>query len=172
MNEENPFELFWQTYPLDLCTRRGSKAKAKVIFDKLDDEMKNKITIQLRELMRADRAMKKTGQFVSRWPMVTTWLNGERWNDIDDLEPNKHREYAKKKCTCGADVEIADKCWGCYGEKDKATKEHMQYLYDNLCEMGLDIRSFPDKGSWIAACKERAIPRLARLRQANGLGKV
>ena len=144
MQEVDPFELFWQTYPLDLCTRRGSKAKAKVIFDKLQEDMQKQIVINLRELMRADRALKKAGQFVSRWPMVTTWLNGERWNDIDDLKPSESRPTAAKTCQyCDKPADWKNSlCWG-----------HYEQIHGDKC-------CFPLAGG------------LARGRQANGVGEV
>ena len=176
MQEENPFELFWQTYPLDLCTRRGSKAKAKVIFDKLQEDMQKQVTINLRELMRADRALKKAGQFVARWPMDTTWLNGERWHDIDDLKPSEARAVGAKTCQfCDQPTGWKNLCWDHY---DEFNPNQAIIGADELKQRFIDNGLFHDetKAERTERCRQFAVPRLRAIlgggRQTNGVGEV
>ena len=170
MEEKDMFEQFWKTYPIDLCSRRGSKPKAKKIFDSIDEEMKKQIIVNMRELMRVDRAVKKAGDFVSRWPMVTTWLNGERWEDICDIKQSHQMPVDRRKCSCGADTEIVDKCWACHDLVDPAVAKRKQILKDKFIENGL----FHDesKEDRTKRCREFAVPKMARLLAQKEMRKI
>ena len=71
---------------------------------------------------------------------------------------------------CSNPATIADKCEACHDTQDPQHTAHMQYLYDHLVSIDLGANQFADKAAWIAACKERTIPRLARLRAKRDMG--
>jgi hypothetical protein len=118
--EPSQFEVFWQTYPADLCNRKGSRQEAEKKWNKIDAETQGQIIINMRELMRVDRKVKKSGAGRAEWvwPMATTWLNQARWEDIADIKQSADMPTDSRKCDCGADAEITDKCWRCYGQNN------------------------------------------------------
>lgn len=77
------FASFWAVYP-----RKVSKQKAEQAFMKLkpDDDLYSKIMDGLEKSKRSAQWTKDGGQFI---PHAATWLNGRRWEDEDDSQPNK-----------------------------------------------------------------------------------
>jgi hypothetical protein len=158
------FSTFWETYPVDLCNRRGSKKKAELIYDKLDDDVKKRAIVNMRELMRVDRALKKAGEFVPKWPMVTTWLNGERWEDIADIRQSADMPKGDTR-TCSTDgcngpVEWKTICWRCY---DKLVNpdyhKKMQELANENRRTGCDIRADETPHEWYLRCRRFCVER-------------
>ena len=66
------FPIFWQTYPADLCNRKGSRKKASEIWAKIEESIQDQALKNMREMMRVDRKLRKAGEYVIKWPMVTT----------------------------------------------------------------------------------------------------
>ncbi len=118
---ETWFAGFWSCYPADLChKKKGSRKNAFTIIEKLnpDTDMQNKILGNLRELVRFYRLERKANGKTDRWPMATTWLNGEMWNNVEDIGSysDANDKIASRKCACGNDTEHVNQCWDCYGK--------------------------------------------------------
>jgi len=148
------FETFWQTYPSDLCNRKGSRKQAEQVWSKIDKSEYNQIIINMRELMRVDRKVKKTGASKSDWiwPMVTTWLRGERWADIEDIKQSDDMPVDKRLCECGEPVAVKDKCDSCfYGERDK---QHDKELYAHLISIGYKKEEGETQAEYNKKCRE------------------
>jgi hypothetical protein len=130
------FDVFWQTYPADLCNRKGSRQEAEKKWNKIDAEIQSQIIINMRELMRVDRKVKKTGAGRAEWvwPMAQTWLNQARWNDILDIKQSADMPTDSRKCDCGQPVQIINKCWTCYGEDHPIDKWGLKdvFISNNL----------------------------------------
>ncbi len=96
--------ILWPTYPRGLCNRIGSKSKALLSAkSKVKNETDANILIAgLREQIRYYQKIKKSGAHGSEWtlPMLSTWLNGERWTD----EIPSHYELKQKQNTENANV--------------------------------------------------------------------
>ena len=117
---------------------------------------------KMRVLIRAGRSEKKVGKDPDRWPFASTWLNQERYNDIEDMAmPSTIKDT--RKCECGAPVTVNDKCDKCHDKQDPQVRAHMQWLYSNLEKQGLGIDQFSNRDEWIQACKAHSIPRIKRL---------
>ena len=131
------FHIFWDTYPGDLCNRKGSRQEAEKKWDKIDDETQAQVIINMRELMRVDRKVKKTGAGRAEWvwPMATTWLNQARWQDIQDIKQSADMPVDNRKCDCGNDADHLDKCWDCF---DKASPDTRHNLKDIFIKNGLN----------------------------------
>jgi hypothetical protein len=117
------FTLFWETYPGDLCNRKGSRQESEKKWDKIDSSTQAQIIVNMRELMRVDRKVKKTGAGRAEWvwPMATTWLNQARWEDIQDIKQTADMPIDKRLCDCGNAVGHKNQCWECH-DKDKPDK--------------------------------------------------
>ncbi|MBQ7738251.1 MAG: helix-turn-helix domain-containing protein [Desulfovibrionaceae bacterium] len=76
------FERFWKAYP-----RKIDKKKARASFEKANQDVSYPGITRLLEIIEKLKAtpqwQKDNGQFI---PYPTTWLNGARWQDIEDLE--------------------------------------------------------------------------------------
>jgi hypothetical protein len=156
------FNIFWDTYPKDLCNRKGSRKKAEDQWNKLSTEVQDQIVVNLRELIRADRAVKKGGEFVARWPMVTTWLNGELWEDIHDIRQSDSLPVDKRKCSCGEDAAVKNQCYACYEGGSESHKARMQMLYNELLRIGMGIKDGETKQQWHARCRDFARSNMGR----------
>lgn len=116
------FEIFWQTYPADLSRKKkGSKQQALKSIEKInpDSNLRDTIITNLRELIRHDRLEEKAQGKVDRWPFVSTWLNQERWNMLEDITSytSLNEKIAARKCRCGNEINIVNMCWSCHDEK-------------------------------------------------------
>lgn len=86
-NEKNinihRFEAFWKSYP-----KKVDKKKSKEKFIKIckNQEMFEQIMNALNCQIKSEQWQKDNGRFI---PNPTTWLNGERWNDVLDIIPQK-----------------------------------------------------------------------------------
>ena len=125
------FNTFWQTYPSDLCNRKGSRKVAEEKWDKIDSETQEQILVNMRELMRTDRKCKKLNEFVPKWPMVSTWLNQARWEDIHEIRQSAYMPIDKTMCACGEPAEIVNKFWDCYGYTNKWNLKD-EFIKNNL----------------------------------------
>ena len=159
------FTVFWSTYPADLCNRKGSRKKAEIIWDKLTTEIQDQILVNMRELMRVDRKCRKAGEFVPRWPMVTTWLNGERWEDITDIKQSHEMPATEKtKCNCGAFAEVrGGECFNCFYKRTGLKKENDSFLNGHLIKIGFGRREGETRAEWNKRCREHATSGLGRL---------
>ena len=164
MIEKDNFEVFWQSYPADLCNRKGSKAKAKKIYEKFDVELQKQIITNMREMMRVDRAVKKAGEFVPKWGMVTSWLGGERWEDIHDIRQSADMPKTEAKECKNDDCHRPWKhatgyCWECY---EKAFPNAPCFTLNDMKSQLINVEGIKPNGNrqeWIEECKRRAIPR-------------
>lgn len=157
--EGSMFDLIWETYPTDLCVRKGSKKEAKKSYDKiingLDDEkaeeMGNKIITGIREWIRHDRGEKKRGEFVPRWPMVTTFLNQERWSLEDIPQSDSKQPTYERKCECGEPTEILNQCWSCREQKHPPDYSLQK---TRLRDIGLTIQQGESRQDYNRRCKD------------------
>ena len=157
---ETWFSTFWDTFPADLCHRKkGSRKKAWLIIEKMapSKDMQNKILANLRELIRFYRLEKKADGKTDRWPMVTTWLNGECWENLADIGSycDANERIAARQCSCGSDVEILKSCFSChYKEKDKL---YDRYLNEINVSNGIGKVSTESKSDYYTRCRERLV---------------
>lgn len=114
------FNTFWLTFPGDLCNRKGSKQEAEKKWNKIDKNLHEQIIVNMRELMRVDRKVKKTGAGRPEWvwPMAQTWLHQARWQDIDSIKQSHDMPIDKRKCSCGNDAAHLTQCWLCYEKEN------------------------------------------------------
>jgi hypothetical protein len=168
------FNVFWITYPADLCNRKGSRQDAEKKWDKIDATTQEQIIINMRELMRVDRKVKKSGAGKPEWvwPMATTWLNQARWQDIENIKQSADMPEHKSKCSCGDPAQITNKCWACYESTSPQHKAHMNFMYSQLVKRGLGKNAGESKEDWIKRCREYSIPRLAKLRALRDMAET
>lgn len=80
LNKTNAhFEEFWKAYPSIKDKKRAEQKFSKIDFKKNPFD---KIMASLEKLKKTDEWLKESGKYV---PMASTWINGERWNDIEVL---------------------------------------------------------------------------------------
>ena len=171
IDTETWFEQWWKDLPKHHFTsgNKGSKAKCLIEIEKLapDEKLREHITWYTKELAL------RTAKLKSKDIKVAGFRHAERlikYRFFEDDLPSVATEREKivsDKCTgvnCNNDATITDKCWQCHESTDPQHKTHMRMLYDNLVQQGLGIKEFPDKAAWIQACREKTIPRLAKLR--------
>lgn len=82
---EQSFELFWKAWP----KRKGSKKKALAKWIKIapDEEMAERMIEAVKNQSKGKQWTKDNGQYV---PHVTTWLNGEEWeNEVEPVETRR-----------------------------------------------------------------------------------
>ena len=70
------FEVFWKLYPNKVAKQKARKAWDKI---KPDAELRQRLITALGNHRVSRDWSKDDGQYI---PMASTWLNGERWNDI------------------------------------------------------------------------------------------
>jgi SRSO17 transposase len=132
-------EVFWPTYPRDLCNRPGSKSKAMASAIKRvkDSETAGVVIDGLREQMRYYRKLKKSGKHDSEWKMgmAVTWLNGEHWTDEIPSHYELQKTLEPQKCACGEPTAIRQLCLSCYEkiavDDDWRTKLCREYFIKN-----------------------------------------
>ena len=80
------FDEFWKAYPNKKDKKRAEQKFEKINFKKYSLE---EIMVSLDQLKRSDEWMKENGKYI---PMASTWINGERWNDIlETIEIQKQK---------------------------------------------------------------------------------
>ena len=156
---EKWFHIFWSTFPSDLChKKKGSKSNALKIIKRInpDEDLQASIMIKLRELIRHCRAEVKTVGKTDRWPMVTTWLNGEMWNNIEDLESSvdMRARAESRKCNCGQPVEIGKLCRSCYTRLTPDSSGWDKLLLAELNNLGLAQAEGESRPDWNRRCRE------------------
>jgi len=152
---------FWPTYPRDLCNRIGSKSKAftSAVAHVKSNEMADIVIRGLREQMLYYRKLKKKGEHDSAWKMgmCVTWLNGEHWADEIPSHYELERKFESKKCLCGEDAQIVDKCLACYEKSaindDWRTKMCRQFYVKN----GLGRKVEETQEGWILRLRETSL---------------
>jgi len=177
---ETWFEQFWQTFPADLCHRKkGSQKKAWIIIEKLapDKAMREKILGNLRELIRFYRAEEKAKGKTDRWPMVTTWLNGECFNNLDDIGYQALKEETTRQCKCGNPTETGRECGACYESRTGQNERHDKFLYAQLCKIGLGKKPGEPQKEYVQRCKDyvkssATMGSIKRQRQTSANGHV
>jgi DNA-binding transcriptional ArsR family regulator len=70
------FEVFWKLYPKKKGRKDAAKAWAKL---KPDNELHQTLITALGSHCVSDDWTKDSGRYI---PNASTWLNGERWNDV------------------------------------------------------------------------------------------
>ena len=78
--KEEWFSEFWQAYP-----KKRNKARAKQAFFRIKN-IEKVFPVMMQALGRQKASadwQKDGGQFI---PLPTTWLNGERWEDVEQVE--------------------------------------------------------------------------------------
>jgi len=156
------FETFWQTYPNDLCNRKGSRKESEKLWGKIDSNEYDKILICMRELIRSDRKVRKLGEFVPRWPMVATFLRQERWRDIEDIKQSQDIERLSPTCKCGQPIDFgpAKLCWGCYDKKNPADFTANR---EALRKIGLTLKDGETRQDYNARCRQYAQSRMGSI---------
>ena len=74
------FDEFWKAYPNKKDRKRAEQKFSKINFKKNPFE---KIMDNLEQLKKTDEWIKDNGKYI---PMASTWINGERWNDVEAIE--------------------------------------------------------------------------------------
>lgn len=78
--KEELFSEFWQAYP-----KKRNKARAKQAFFRIKN-IEKVFPVMMQALGRQKASadwQKEGGQYI---PLPTTWLNGERWEDVEQVE--------------------------------------------------------------------------------------
>jgi len=161
------FNTFWETYPADLCNRKGSKTMAEKSWNKIDSTLYEQIIINMREMMRADRKVKKTGAGKPEWiwPMAVTWLNQSRWDCMEDIKQSADIHADVRECSCGKPAQIVNECGDCFDERTGYKKARDKRLLANLAAIGLARIEGETRPEWNARCK-------AYITKKGGLGGV
>jgi len=133
--ENNTFDLFWLEYPLKV-----GKKKAEQIWMKISpsQELFEKIMFALRAAKKSPQWTKDNGQFI---PHPSTWLNQERWNDVQQVE----KPSEVKKCVechrTGQPSWVQGKngltCSECFSADPKAASETKSKLGEMKKEFGV-----------------------------------
>jgi hypothetical protein len=169
MNEiKNWFESeLWPTYPRDLCNRIGSKPVAlKSALKMVKNKSDATIVIEgLREQMRYLRKLKKSGAHDSEWklPMLSTWLNQERWGDEIPSHYELQKKLEPKLCRCGSEVMVSDLCSVCYEKIVAKTDWRVIRCREFYVANGLGIKHTESRQQWLARLKTTAKQQLARI---------
>ena len=170
------FDKWWAELPKHHFTsqNKGSRAECLREIEKLapDEKLRAHISWFTSELALRTAKMKSKDIKVAGWRHAVRLI---RYRFFEDDLPSIATEQAKiesTKCECGNDATIENTCWSCRESTDPQHKAHMQYLYDTLVSQGLGVNEFPTKADWITACKERTIPRLAKLRARRDMAEA
>lgn len=110
------FEAFWHRYgsgdPDFDATQKGPKTKANEAWKKAvkriggtEESAAQTITHGYSLLAQNRKNARHAKKWVARLPMLTTWLNQDRWSmDVDAPSSSYAEEERKeKKCACGGD---------------------------------------------------------------------
>ena len=123
------FDEFWNKYRE---LNKTGKAKAKDSYDKAEkkwckreekdaDEFSRHVLHNLFLEQEHKKKLRKAGEFVPSWPMASTWLNQERYDDEWEQSSSELNEKAKKRspdCECGKPSTIQGMCDDCYNTKN------------------------------------------------------
>lgn len=152
--------VFWPTYPSDLCNRKGSKTKALTSIRAKVKTQANADTViaGLREQMRYYRKLKKAGEHQSKWilGMCVTWINGEHWSDEIGSHYEHNKNLEQKKCACGAEVSINSLCMECYDKIAKNNDWREKAIWDYFLKNNLGQQAGELKEAWINRLRQRA----------------
>jgi TusA-related sulfurtransferase len=88
INDQNDamiFDRFWNAYPRKVAKQAALKAFAKI---KPDEALLGKMIAALERQKKSVTWLKDKGQFI---PHAATWLNGRRWEDETDPDPEKKK---------------------------------------------------------------------------------
>lgn len=133
------FEKFWFQYgagdPDFDATAKGPKTKAHEAWKKAmkrtgQDEAEFASTVSHGYLLLSNNRKKarKVGKWVSRLPMLATWLNQDRWSIDTDAPVSEYVEQVvEKTCQCGGEL---------YGRAENGTMIckacYMQSWYESM----------------------------------------
>jgi len=153
-------ETLWPIYPRDLCNRIGAKSLAlQSAKSRIKDECDAlKVLASLQEQIRYYRKLKKTGAHGSEWkmPMLSTWLNGERWTDEIPSHYELKQKQAKAFCECGEQTAICNQCLTCYnkqhGIEDWREKKIWEYFIKNKLAQQVN----ENRDVWLARLRQQA----------------
>ena len=165
---------FWPLYPSDLTHgKKGPKSVALryMLKKNPDEKLMQDIINKLRVLISSGRAEKRCGKDPDRLPFASTWINQERWNDVEDMAmPSTIKDT--RQCECGSPVVLHGQCDECYDrDHPDMCLFPKTYLYnEGLVKNGLGINEFKNKEEWHQACMNRSIPRLRRALEASRRG--
>lgn len=71
------FEKFWSAYPNKKAKKAAQQKFSKINFKKISfDDLMLSLEIQ----KKSEEWLKENGKYI---PMASTWINGERWNDVE-----------------------------------------------------------------------------------------
>ncbi len=154
----------WFMYPNDLCeSQKGSKQKSLTAALKLkpNEEERKRILGNLSALIKHDRLLKQKGKFVSRWPMVSTFINQAYY----DREMGSHMEVSVKtgelqveQCQeCGHPAFNRQLCCRCYTKKySDEGPTGVNVLRDFARTHGYARKAGESISDYIKRCKEAA----------------
>jgi hypothetical protein len=97
--------------------------------------------------------------------MVTTWLNGECWNNIEDIGSysDANDKINSRKCKCGEDTEIKDSCFSCHFKE--SDREYDREINKINVQNGIGILPNEAKSDYYQRCRERCL-------KGGGMGRA
>jgi len=152
------FEKFWQTYPTDLCLKKkGPRTRAWAYIEKLnpDQDLRNKIMVNLRELINYYRTEKRVYGKTDRWAFASTWIKEEQWENIRDIQEMPSELKTKlngDNCACGKKATIQGKCDACWDRGSPDYRERRKAMYRHLQDQGLGMRKGESRSEWNLRC--------------------
>lgn len=160
--------IFWGTYNwkhigMDGSAQKGPRSKALEIAKRKvrSREKAQEILTSLREQIRFREHMVKLGNKQARFPMVTVWLNQERWStEIDSYSETREAALkpAKQCSTPGCNKPVIGPRYPSCAFHETYTEEVQREERDWLARHGLSNATTQEL---IAFCKELK-PKLAK----------
>lgn len=85
------FDQFWKAYPNKKAKKAAEQKFMKIDFKRVSFDY---LIFSLEALKKSEDWMKDGGRYI---PMASTWINGERWNDVEALQPIQTNHEVKPK---------------------------------------------------------------------------
>ena len=150
------FDENWFLYPSDLShNKKGAKPPALKAAEKIYKTSGiaelNRITENIKALIRHDKKELKAGGRPDRWPHFSTFLNQGYYDR--EIPSYSEKTIEKRLCNCGGPSVIGDKCVKCYeGDKPQWKIE----MYERLKKMGLQKLPDESKHDYAMRCRDYA----------------
>lgn len=81
---DHSFSLFWEAYPKKIGKAAAKKAWNKELSTLINDDLLETILKAIEMQIKSNQWRQDGGQFI---PHPATWLNQERWEDGEDIDP-------------------------------------------------------------------------------------
>jgi hypothetical protein len=100
------FNLFWDTYPKDLCggaRNKGTKQEAEKMYSKKIKSLEahEDLMRKMREQIRQDKKVLNAGGKPYRWPYASSYMSKNRWQVEMDSTQEVLESIPKQFCRCG-----------------------------------------------------------------------